>query len=111
MVKQSNKDYAEEEKTIAMFSKALGHPARVAILNYLASLDTCFFGDICKKLPIANSTVSQHLDELKKANLIQGTIEPPKVYYCINRENWKKAKTVYQKFFSQSLKNQSCEIR
>jgi len=100
MTTQTNKDYSEEEKTIAMYSKALGHPVRVAILNYLSSLDTCFFGDICKELPIANSTVSQHLNELKKANLIQGTIAPPKVYYCINKENWKIAKTVYQKFFS-----------
>ncbi len=104
MINQTNYDYSEEEKTIAMYSKALGHPARVAILNYLASLDTCFFGDICKELPIAKSTVSQHLNELKKANLIQGTIEPPKVYYCINKENWKIATAVYKKFFSQTLK-------
>lgn len=100
MARQKKEDYTENEILIAKYSKALGHPARIAILNYLASLDTCFFGNICNELPIANSTVSQHLDELKKAELIQGTFEPPKVKYCINKENWKKAKIVYEKFFA-----------
>lgn len=100
MAQQKKENYTENEVLIAKYSKALGHPARIAILNYLASLDTCFFGDICNELPIANSTVSQHLDELKNAELIQGTIEPPKVKYCINKKNWKKAKVVFEKFFA-----------
>ncbi len=99
MAQQKNENYTKEEVLIAKYSKALGHPARISILNFLASLDTCFFGDICNELPIANSTVSQHLDELKNAELIQGTFEPPKVRYCINKENWKKAKVVYENFF------------
>jgi ArsR family transcriptional regulator, arsenate/arsenite/antimonite-responsive transcriptional repressor len=94
-------DYSEEEKLIAMYAKAMGHPARIAIMNYLASLDCCFFGDIFEVLPIAKATVSQHLTELKNAGLIQGTIESPKVKYCINVENWIKAKKTYEKFFSQ----------
>ena len=94
-------DYSEDEKLIALYAKAMGHPARIAILNYLSSLDCCFFGDIFEVLPIAKATVSQHLTELKNAGLIQGTIESPKVKYCINVQNWIKAKKVYEKFFSQ----------
>lgn len=92
--------YSDEEKMVAVFSKAMAHPARIAILKYLASLDTCCFGDIFNELPIAKATVSQHLKELKAAGLIQGSIEPPKVKYCINRENWEKAKSVFNDFFS-----------
>ena len=92
-------NYTEEEKQIAAFSKALAHPARIAILKLLASQDTCFCGDIVDILPIAQSTVSQHLKELKDAGLIQGTIEPPKVKYCINKENWKLAKQIFKEFF------------
>ena len=108
MAHQKKEDYTKEEVQIARYSKALGHPARIAILNYLASLDTCFFGDICNELPIANSTVSQHLDELKNAELIQGTFEPPKVKYCINKKNWEEAKTVYEIFFSQ-INKEKCK--
>jgi len=98
-------DYSEDEKLVAMYSKAMGHPARIAILNYLASLDTCFFGDIFEVLPISKATVSQHLTELRNAGLIQGTIESPKVKYCINKENWKLAKKEFEKFFAQGCKN------
>ena len=98
MAQQKKEDYTHNEVLIAKYAKALGHPARIAILHYLASLDGCFFGDICNELPIANSTVSQHLDELKNAGLIQGTFEPPKVKYCINAKNWNEAKTVIEDF-------------
>ncbi len=105
-------DYSEDEKRVAMYSKAMGHPARIAILNYLASLDTCFFGDIFEVLPIAKATVSQHLTELKNAGLIQGTIESPKVKYCINKENWKLAKEEFEKFFAQGCqKQESCKSK
>lgn len=102
-----NTDYPEEEKLIAMYAKAMGHPARIAILNYLTSLDCCFFGDIFEVLPIAKATVSQHLTELKNAGLIQGTIESPKVKYCINKENWKQAQNIFDKFFSQKYPKQN----
>jgi ArsR family transcriptional regulator, arsenate/arsenite/antimonite-responsive transcriptional repressor len=102
-------DYTEEEKQIAVFSKALSHPTRVKILNFLASLDTCYFGAIHDELSISKATVSQHLTELKNANLIQGTIEYPKVKYCINKENWKIAKKLFEKFFNQGGKrNNKC---
>ena len=73
------KTYTLEQEQLARFAKAMGHPARMAILEFLASQTCCFFGDIHDELPIAKATVSQHLKELKEAGLIQGTIEPPKV--------------------------------
>jgi len=93
-----NIDYKEDEILLARYAKALGHPARIAILNFLANSNACFCGEIVDELPIAQATVSQHLKELKDAGLIQGSIEPPKVRYCIDPENWKKAKKLFEKF-------------
>ena len=99
-------DYREEEIALARFAKAMGHPARIAILSYLSSLNSCCFGDINKELPIAKATVSQHLAELKDAGLIKGTIEPPKVNYCINEENWQKAQKLFNSFYGRmNMKN------
>lgn len=82
-------NYTPDDVRIARFAKALGHPARIAIIRHLASLDTCRFTEISNELSLANSTVYQHLAELKRAGLIQGCIDPPKLQYCINYENWK----------------------
>lgn len=89
----SKSDYftAEQEQT-ARFAKALGHPVRIAILQLLNSQACCFHGDMAEELPIAKSTLSQHLNELKDAGLIKGTITPPTVKYCVNKENWELAK-------------------
>lgn len=92
------KDYTDEQERIARYAKAMGHPARMAILQFLAGRETCFFGDIHEELPIAKATVSQHLKELKEAGLIQGEIEAPKVRYCINRTNWEEAKRLFSVF-------------
>lgn len=94
-----NKDYTIDNEQLARFAKAMGHPARITILNYLASLDCCFFGDIHNELPIAKATVSQHLKELKDAGLIKGEIETPKVKYCIDQNNWVKAQALFESFF------------
>lgn len=94
------KKYTEEQEKLARFAKAMGHPARIAILQFLASQECCFFGDIHEELPIAKATVSQHLKELKEAGLIQGEIETPKVKYCINKENWETAKKCLQIFLA-----------
>lgn len=83
----SIRKYTEEQERLARFAKAMGHPVRMAILQFLASQESCFFGDIHEVLPIAKATVSQHLKELKEAGLIQGEIETPKVKYCLNKEN------------------------
>ena len=93
-------NYSVNEERLARFAKAMGHPARIAILKFLAEQESCFFGDIHEVLPIAKATVSQHLAELKDAGLIQGEIMPPKVKYCINRENWELAKCMFSEFFS-----------
>ena len=101
----------EQQEQIARFAKALGHPTRIAILNFLARQESCYFGDIHDELPIAKATVSQHLKELKDAGLIQGEIETPKVKYCINRENWEIARQLFVQFFCDcaSKKGACCE--
>ena len=103
------KQYTKEQEQIARFAKAMGHPARMAILNFLAKQDSCFFGDIHEELPIAKATVSQHLKELKDAGLIQGEIETPKVRYCINRDNWELARNLFATFWNNcNSKDTSC---
>ncbi|MGN0232614.1 MAG: ArsR/SmtB family transcription factor [Muribaculaceae bacterium] len=99
----ANKDYSIRQEQIARFAKAMGHPARIAILQFLARQQNCYFGDIHEELPIAKATVSQHLKELKDAGLIQGEVEPPKVKYCINRDNWQLAYELFNGFLSQPL--------
>lgn len=88
-----------DQETVARFAKALGHPTRIEILVFLASQDSCFFGDIHDELPIAKSTVSQHLKELRDAGLIKGEIETPKVRYCIHKENWEIARKLFNNLF------------
>lgn len=104
-----SKKYTLEQERTARFAKAMGHPARIAILEFLARQECCFFGDIHEELPIAKATVSQHLKELKAAGLIQGEIETPKVRYCINRENWDAARSLFAGFFDRCVcKRESC---
>ncbi|HPL94963.1 MAG TPA: metalloregulator ArsR/SmtB family transcription factor [Paludibacteraceae bacterium] len=101
--------YTDKQTRIARYAKALGNPARIAIMEFLAQQETCFFGEIHEKLPIAKATASQHLKELKDAGLIQGEIIPPKVKYCINKEHWKEAKALFGKFFGQCIcKEDNC---
>ena len=102
------KNYSEEQEKMARFAKAMGHPARIAILQFLASQECCFFGDIHEELPIAKATVSQHLKELKEAGLIQGEIEAPKVRYCINKENWKLAQKMFADFLGLPICKKEC---
>jgi len=78
--------FSEEQNDIATMFKAIGHPARVAILEYLLSVDTCICGDIVDHLPLAQPTVSQHLKELKNAGVIQGSVEGTAICYCINEK-------------------------
>lgn len=76
--------FTEKQNQIAILAKALGHPARVAIMEYLMSVDTCICGDIVNELPLAQPTVSQHLKELKNAGLIKGSIEGTSICYCVD---------------------------
>lgn len=100
-------DYPAEQVELARYAKALGHPARIAILDFLSRRKCCFFGDIHDELPIAKATVSQHLKELKAAGLIQGSIEPPKVRYCINPRNWERACLLFRQFLGRDLARSS----
>ena len=87
--------FSNEQEQTARFAKAMSHPIRIAILQLLNSQTCCYHGDMAEELPIAKSTLSQHLNELKKAGLIQGDITPPTVKYCINKENWNLARTPF----------------
>ncbi len=89
----------EEQRMAARYAKAMGHPIRMYILELLTKQACCYSGDLSEILPIAKSTLSQHLKELKDAGLIQGEIEAPKIKYCINRENWAKAKQLFHTFY------------
>ena len=86
------KTITENQKQLARIAKALGHPVRIFVLEYLSNQTCCYSGDLSDVLPIAKSTLSQHLKELKNAGLIQGEIEAPKIRYCINRDKWEEAK-------------------
>jgi len=93
-------DFTHQQKQLARIAKALSHPARVYIMERLSGLDSCCTsGEMIGDMPIARSTLSQHLKELKYAGLIQGEIEPPKIKYCINSENWEIAQKLFINFF------------
>lgn len=97
--------FSEEDQEISLISKALSHPARVTILKYLAKQNSCVCGDIVDELPLAQSTVSQHLKELKNAGLIQGTIEGPKTCYCINTEKYEQLSSLLTSFLEEIKNN------
>ncbi len=87
-----------KQQKLARYAKALGHPVRVYVLDLLSKQSCCYSGDLSQELPIAKSTLSQHLKELKDAGLIQGEIEAPRVKYCINKENWAEAQLLFKEF-------------
>ena len=89
-------NFTDNQNAISILAKALGHPARVAIIEYLMKVDTCICGDIVNQLPLAQPTVSQHLKELKNAGLIKGSIEGNAICYCIDE----KALTKLQAYFA-----------
>jgi DNA-binding transcriptional ArsR family regulator len=99
--------FTEQQNQIATIAKALGHPARVAIIEYLLSVDTCICGDIVNELPLAQPTVSQHLKELKNAGLIKGNIEGNAICYCIDEKTFDILKLYFSKITIQ-LKDQKC---
>lgn len=78
--------FTDQQNELAVMLKALGHPARIAIVEYLSRVDACICGDIVEELPLAQPTVSQHLKELKQANLIKGSIDGNSICYCLNEE-------------------------
>jgi len=91
--------FSEKQKRAARYAKALGHPVRIYVLGLLSQQSCCYSGDLSDILPVAKSTLSQHLKELKDAGLIQGEIEAPKIKYCINRANWSEAQELFKVMF------------
>lgn len=95
-----NEFYSHDEKQLARFAKALSHPVRVYICDLLSKQTCCYSGDLAEEVPIARSTLSQHLKELKNAGLIQGEIAAPKIRYCLNKENWALARGMFTNLFN-----------
>lgn len=93
-------EFSVKDNRIATYAKALSHPARVAILKLLVKKNACFCGSIVEELPLSQSTVSQHLKELKEAGLIKGDIEGSRVCYCIDAREWQQAKSLLGDLFS-----------
>lgn len=84
--------FTESQNELAVLTKALGHPARIAIIEYLLKVNTCICGDIVNELPLSQPTISQHLKELKNAGLIKGNVEGNAICYCINEKGFEKIK-------------------
>lgn len=101
--------FTERQNQISLMAKALGHPARIAILEYLLKVNQCICGDIVEELPLAQPTVSQHLKELKNAGLIKGTIEGTSVCYCINEVGIAKMEAYFAEMARKlEIKNTDC---
>ena len=93
--------FTEAQNELALAAKALAHPARVAIIEFLLKSDSCINGDLVKELGLAQATISQHLRELKDIGIIQGTIEGTSVSYCINAKRWSEIQKQFDKIFNQ----------
>lgn len=87
---------SEKQHKAARYAKALGHPIRLYVIQLLSKQSCCYSGDLSEELPIAKSTLSQHLKELKDAGLIQGEIETPRIKYCLDRVNFDEARLLFK---------------
>lgn len=101
MATAKKEEFTTEDRYLSVIAKALSHPARVAILRFLASKDVCYCGEIVEELPLSQSTVSQHLKELRSAGLIKGETEGPKVCYCLDEKALASAYKAIGKLFNQ----------
>ena len=101
-------EFTAKDNKLAKYAKALAHPARIAILKLLANKQTCQCGNIVDELPLSQSTVSQHLKELKEAGLIKGEIEGARVCYCIDEKEWKAAQAWINQLFDTHKGNGCC---
>ncbi|MET3732732.1 ArsR/SmtB family transcription factor [Moheibacter stercoris] len=99
--------FTEKQNQMAAIAKALGHPARIAIIEHLLKVNQCICGDLVNELPLAQATISQHLKELKSVGLIQGSIEGNSLCYCINLETFELLKNYFGQIIS-VVQNQKC---
>ena len=101
-------EFTVKDNKIAKYAKVLGHPARIAILRLLIKQESCMCGDIVDELPLSQSTVSQHLKELKEAGLIKGDIDGAKICYCIDEKAWAEARSYVTGFFNEFTNKSKC---
>jgi DNA-binding transcriptional ArsR family regulator len=100
--------FTDKQNKLATMMKALGHPARIAILQHLVKSQACICGDLVEELGLAQATISQHLKELKNVGIIRGTIEGTSVCYCIDGKVWNQYKTVFETFFVTYINKDEC---
>ena len=100
--------FTGKQNSIATLAKALGHPARIAIMEYLIKVDTCICGDIVNELPLAQPTISQHLKELKNAGLIKGNIEGNSICYCVDEKAISKLLSYFANISTKLEKKNNC---
>jgi|TARA_B110000902_G_scaffold125029_1_gene145923 DNA-binding transcriptional ArsR family regulator len=100
--------FSQTQNELASIAKVLGHPARIAILQYIIATKACICGDLVNEIGLAQPTISQHLKELKNIGIIQGTIEGTSVCYCINNNRWTEIKTTLEGFFNLELTDSNC---
>ncbi|MBZ9627221.1 metalloregulator ArsR/SmtB family transcription factor [Psychroflexus sp. CAK57W] len=100
--------FTEKQNEFSKIAKVFGHPARLAILDYLLKSQTCICGDLVEELGLAQATISQHLKELKNAEIIKGNIEGTSVCYCINEEKWYELKLVFNELFDRYPSSNDC---
>jgi DNA-binding transcriptional ArsR family regulator len=100
--------FKKRQNRIATLAKAFDHPARVAIIEFLLSHKTCICNDLVNELPLSQSTVTQHLRELKQVGIIKGEVEGPKVNYCIDEKVWEEARVAFVTLFSRYVSGNTC---
>jgi predicted transcriptional regulator len=100
--------FKKRQNRMAALAKAFDHPARVAIIEYLLQNNTCICNDLVNELPLSQSTISQHLKELKQIGMIKGEVEGPKLNYCIDEQVWEEAKDIFINLFSRLTPKNCC---
>jgi predicted transcriptional regulator len=100
--------FKKRQNKIANLAKAFDHPARVAIIEHILSNNTCICNDLVDILPLSQSTITQHLKELKRIGIIKGEVEGPKVNYCIDEQVWDEAKDIFLNLFTKYVKKNNC---
>jgi len=100
--------FKKKHNKMASLAKAFGHPARIAIIEYLLSNQTCITNDLVDELPLSQSTITQHLKELKQIGIIKGEVEGPKVNYCIDEKVWEETKDMFASLFTRFVPKNRC---
>ncbi len=101
-------NFTLEQNELAAIAKALGHPARIAIIQQLLKMNSCICGDLVEEIPLAQPTISKHLKELKAVGIIKGTIEGTRVNYCIDATKWRATQSMFNGLFDTYVADQDC---